>query len=122
MFLLLFWFCPYLFPFFVVVVNLYLFAKQFVTCLHFRGLREFGQWAMERLGSSLMNSLEVGAFFLQFLEWFYTSNSTPRSILVQPIPQPPQVSIVIEVLCKIILNFYENINRLIFCVSGLLAF
>ncbi|KAG0725253.1 Peroxisome assembly protein 12 [Chionoecetes opilio] len=55
-----------------------------------RSVQEFGQWAMECLGSTLMNSLEVGAFFLQFLEWFYTSNTTPRSITSQPIPPAPQ--------------------------------
>lgn len=66
----------------------------------YRSLQEFGQWAMERLGSSLMNSLEVGAFFLQFLEWFYSSNVTPRSILIQPIPQPPQVPLLSCVLWK----------------------
>ncbi|MPC38417.1 hypothetical protein E2C01_031923 [Portunus trituberculatus] len=55
-----------------------------------KSLQEFSQWIVERIGSSLMNSLEVGAFFLQFLEWFYTSNTTPRSIIAQPIPPPPQ--------------------------------
>ncbi|XP_050714387.1 peroxisome assembly protein 12-like [Eriocheir sinensis] len=67
-------------------------GEQLLSFKRVRSLQEFSQWAMERLGSTLMNSLEVGAFFLQFLEWFYTSNVTPRSILVQPIPQPPQVT------------------------------
>ncbi|XP_045104989.1 peroxisome assembly protein 12-like isoform X3 [Portunus trituberculatus] len=65
--------------------------ENLVSFKKVRSLQEFSQWIVERIGSSLMNSLEVGAFFLQFLEWFYTSNTTPRSIIAQPIPPPPQV-------------------------------
>nr|XP_045606856.1 peroxisome assembly protein 12-like isoform X2 [Procambarus clarkii] len=57
---------------------------------YIRGLQDLGQWLIERIGSSLMNSLEVGAFFLQFLDWFYSSSNTPRSLITQPIPPPPQ--------------------------------
>lgn len=66
--------------------------ENLVSFKRVRSLQEFGQWMMECFGSSLMNSLEVGAFFLQFLEWFYTSNTTPRSIIAQPIPPPPQTT------------------------------
>lgn len=71
-------------------IKLCIHRKWLFFCIS-RSLREFSQWIVERIGSSLMNSLEVGAFFLQFLEWFYTSNTTPRSIIAQPIPPPPQV-------------------------------
>lgn len=65
--------------------------ENLVSFKRVRSLQELGQWTVQRIGSSLMNSLEVGAFFLQFLEWFYTSNTTPRSIIAQPIPPAPQV-------------------------------
>ncbi|XP_071532710.1 peroxisome assembly protein 12 [Panulirus ornatus] len=67
-------------------------AERLLSFRNVRSLQELGQWVMERVGSSLMNSLEVGAFFLQFLDWFYSSGNTPRSIITQPIPPPPQIA------------------------------
>ncbi|KAK3870722.1 hypothetical protein Pcinc_024073 [Petrolisthes cinctipes] len=69
--------------------------------LAFRNVRsgwELGRWAVECVGSSLMNSLEVGAFFLQFLDWFYSSGNTPTTFNAQPIPPPPQ-SVGIQKVC-----------------------
>lgn len=67
-------------------------AQTMLSFRNIRSLQQLGQWAMERVGSSLMNSLEVIAFFLQFLDWFYSSGSTPRTIMSRPIPPAPQVS------------------------------
>ncbi|XP_045606855.2 peroxisome assembly protein 12 isoform X1 [Procambarus clarkii] len=65
-------------------------TEKLLSFRSIRGLQDLGQWLIERIGSSLMNSLEVGAFFLQFLDWFYSSSNTPRSLITQPIPPPPQ--------------------------------
>lgn len=67
-------------------------AQAMLSFRNIRSARQLGQWVMERIGSSIMNSLEVTAFFLQFLDWFYSSGNTPRSIVSKPIPVPPQVS------------------------------
>ncbi|XP_069981267.1 peroxisome assembly protein 12-B [Penaeus vannamei] len=68
-------------------------ADKLLAFRNIRSLNQLGQWLIERVGSSLMNSLEVGAFFLQFLDWFYSSGNTPRSLTSQPIPPPPQISV-----------------------------
>ncbi|XP_042217256.1 peroxisome assembly protein 12-like [Homarus americanus] len=67
-------------------------AEQLLSFTNVRSLQDLGQWLMEQVGSSLMNSLEVGAFFLQFLDWFYSSGNTPRSLMTRPIPPPPQTA------------------------------
>ncbi|XP_068218105.1 peroxisome assembly protein 12 [Palaemon carinicauda] len=67
-------------------------AQAMLSFRNIRSARQLGQWFMERIGSSIMNSLEVTAFFLQFLDWFYSSGNTPRSIASKPIPAPPQIT------------------------------
>nr|XP_053639324.1 peroxisome assembly protein 12-like [Cherax quadricarinatus] len=67
-------------------------AEKMLSFRSIRNLQELAQWMIERVGSSLMNSLEVAAFFLQFLDWFYSSSNTPRSLTNQPIPPPPKTA------------------------------
>ncbi|KAK7067011.1 ubiquitin-protein ligase peroxin 12 [Halocaridina rubra] len=67
-------------------------AEAMLAFRNIRNIPQLGHWGMERIGSLLTNSLEVTAFFLQFLDWFYSSGSTPRSIMSKPIPSPPQES------------------------------
>ena len=46
----------------------------------YSSVRSFCQWLGATSGFIIENSLEVGAFFLQFLEWFYSSNTTKSKL------------------------------------------
>ncbi|KAK8751135.1 hypothetical protein OTU49_013111, partial [Cherax quadricarinatus] len=70
-------------------------AEKMLSFRSIRNLQELAHWMIERVGSSLMNSLEVAAFFLQFLDWFYSSSNTPRSLTNQPIPPPPKICVLL---------------------------
>jgi peroxin-12 len=41
---------------------------------------------------TLSTGLSVGVFFLQFLDWWYVSDTNAPSLLALPIPDPPQVT------------------------------
>lgn len=40
---------------------------------------------------TLSTGLSVGVFFLQFLEWWYSSENNTPSLMALPIPDPPKV-------------------------------
>jgi len=44
------------------------------------------------IGSALTRSLEVGAFFIQFLQWWH-SEQTRTDITALPVPEAPSVSL-----------------------------
>ena len=44
------------------------------------------------LAIALSSGLSVGVFFLQFLEWWYSSDQHSVSLTALPVPDPPQVS------------------------------
>ena len=47
------------------------------------------------LAEVLSSSLSVGVFFLQFVEWWYNSDQHTTSLTALPVPDPPQVNLVI---------------------------
>lgn len=44
---------------------------------------------------ALSSSLSVGVFFLQFLDWWYSSDQYAVSLTALPVPDPPKVSYVL---------------------------
>ena len=44
------------------------------------------------LAVALSSGLSVGVFFLQFLEWWYSSDQHSVSLTALPVPDPPEVS------------------------------
>lgn len=47
---------------------------------------------------SVSTSLSVGVFFIQFLDWWYASDSSHSALTSLPVPEPPQVLPVMFVL------------------------
>lgn len=47
---------------------------------------------------SVSTGLSVGLFFIQFLDWWYSSDTAHKSLTSLPVPDPPPVSIVQECL------------------------
>lgn len=41
---------------------------------------------------TLSTGLSVGVFFLQFLDWWYASDTNAPSLMALPIPDPPKVN------------------------------
>ena len=61
---------------------------------------------------ALSHSLSLSVFFLQFLEWWYSSDQRSTSITALPVPPPPKVSSAIrhnEPHCQIDRDFYPYI-------------
>ncbi|CAG5135545.1 unnamed protein product, partial [Candidula unifasciata] len=67
----------------------------------------------------LSTSLSVGMFFLQFLDWWYASDSSATSLTALPVPLPPlkeHLKNVNHTLCPLCLRFRTNSTAL--AVSG----
>ena len=70
----------------------YQYLNLMVQCFFNRSIGQASKWISETVGSALMNTLEIGAFFLQFLDWFYSSGQTSSTLVKSlPIPPAPQV-------------------------------
>ncbi|KAK3083857.1 hypothetical protein FSP39_004225 [Pinctada imbricata] len=69
---------------------------------------------------TLSTGLSVGVFFLQFLDWWYASDTNAPSLMALPIPDPPQVNSDVAVpkseLCPLCLKIRTNDTAL--SVSG----
>ncbi|XP_076339083.1 peroxisome assembly protein 12-like [Tachypleus tridentatus] len=55
-----------------------------------RSWEEFPHCITAGLAGALSMGLSVGAFFLQFLEWWYNQDNTPPSLAPLPTPTPPR--------------------------------
>ncbi|BFZ18408.1 hypothetical protein BsWGS_21447 [Bradybaena similaris] len=67
----------------------------------------------------LSTSLSVGMFFLQFLDWWYASDSSATSLTALPVPPPPQkqpLKNVSHTFCPLCLRLRTNSTAL--AVSG----
>lgn len=49
-----------------------------------------GDQALTFTATSLSTGLSVGVFFLQFLDWWYTSDSNAPALMSLPVPEPPK--------------------------------
>merc|ERR1712150_195525 len=68
---------------------------------------------------AVSSSLSVGVFFLQFLDWWYSSDSSATSLTALPIPRPPTCDRLKDVattacpLCR-----RDRVNSTALAVSG----
>ncbi|KAK0054997.1 peroxisome assembly protein 12 [Biomphalaria pfeifferi] len=55
-------------------------------------LAQLTTWLTNSTAMCLSTSLSVGIFFLQFLEWWYESDSSAPSLTALPVPSPPKTT------------------------------
>ncbi|KAK6968486.1 ubiquitin-protein ligase peroxin 12 [Biomphalaria glabrata] len=55
-------------------------------------LAQLTTWLTNSTALCLSTSLSVGIFFLQFLEWWYESDSSAPSLTALPVPSPPKTT------------------------------
>ncbi|XP_005095999.1 peroxisome assembly protein 12 [Aplysia californica] len=68
---------------------------------------------------AMSTSLSVGVFFLQFLEWWYASDSSATSLTALPVPAPPHSEKLKDVPCSCCpLCRRERVNSTALVVSG----
>ncbi|KAB7504941.1 putative peroxisome assembly protein 12 [Armadillidium nasatum] len=100
-----------------------------LTYHNITSFRKLWRWCFETFGWGLQNFLEVGAFFLQFLDWFYSSSTTRRTLFASnPIPPPPKQDLDIDPrICPICLQEREQetalaVSGYVFCYSCILLY
>ncbi|KAH9503947.1 ubiquitin-protein ligase peroxin 12 [Bulinus truncatus] len=76
-------------------------------------------WLTNTTATCLSNGLSVGIFFLQFLEWWYSSDSNAPSLTALPVPPPPEPKYLQGVKCSVCpLCLRQRTNSTALTVSG----
>lgn len=65
--------------------------SKFLFCSFLEKLYLLLSSAVGSVALALTSSLSVGVFFLQFLDWWYSSDQQAASLTALPAPDPPQV-------------------------------
>ena len=75
-------------------------AERMTQISNIKSIGGFFRWLGSTTGILIQNSLEMGAFFIQFFDWYYSNNATKVKIFASnDIPPPPlQVSFLIIIL------------------------